>query len=462
MFTLDDLIINKKSKRLTYSDSRNQNSTEWNTRKTLLSDFQFLTRFLDSSFKTPICVYIGASSNINVLSSFFPNVIFHIYEAKRGCLTPSPKIVIFDEKFTINTALSYENVEDVLFISRPKVISVYKLRIQEYTKRGIIKFDAKGNPIGPYDLIREAKTVASERHEKLVSDMLEKQHEFCVLMKPKQAWLKFRLPYFIKGGPTSFTYFSGTAYWQPWAKSDSTETMLNPSTPYNNGEWDLLEYEEICSYHNNVTRSITTYPNIYTGDKNGIDYPELIDDYDSVAESMILKLYAQKVGSDDVRVVSAFSKLFTIKLNECYNTKYSLAKLRDPKFGAPMAYDPFAEKPKPVNLIQPSVAKSPSVVPVAKLPVPLAKSPAVLPVANVPLAKSPAVVPAIVPLAKSPAVIPTAKLPAIVPLAKSPAVVTLPSIAPTKLPAVVPLPSVAPTKLPAVVPMVLPAPNQRN
>ena len=132
-------------------------------------------------------------------------------------------------------------------------------------------------------------------------------------------------------------YLRGLVYWQVWAPQTSTETRLKPvrnvNGTYDTSEWSILEYEQWSYHHNAVVREQWRYKNIFTGTDEAIDVPELLNDFDSTAEAMILKLYLEKSGiRDPVQLyerVKQLSKLTTSVLNHNRADGLTFASLRN-------------------------------------------------------------------------------------------------------------------------------------
>ena len=102
--------------------------------------------------------------------------------------------------------------------------------------------------------------------------------------------------------------------------------------------WDCKVYESLMFYHNVVTREKTTYLNPFTHDNKPIMFPELLNDYDSLAEANIFREYLMKyknIKIDNIKEETLnLSKLLTSKLNERKpsKSKYTLSGLRKDTF----------------------------------------------------------------------------------------------------------------------------------
>jgi len=342
-FSLKDLTIGKHSLRTPYRrrTEESKKAVHWGQRKLLLSEIEFFTFYWDSTLiPNPLCVYAGAApgTHITLLSKMFPAFTFHLYDPSKFDITETDKIRIFNEYFTEDVAKRYSGRTDVFFVSDIRTADYKSIQREHLTKHGITEFDKEGAPIGPFDLIvmslREAETA---NEDKIWGDM-NMQQNWVQIMNPEHALLKFRLPYAIDGKDRIVQYLKGIVYWQPWAPQTSTETRLKPirnkSGIYDLADWSILEYEQWSFHHNVVDREENYYTNIFIHTNEPIDYPELLNDYDSVAEAMILKFYFEKSGVTDPTVLynktKDISRLITWHLNH-YRTDeniQTLAKIR--------------------------------------------------------------------------------------------------------------------------------------
>ena len=159
------------------------------------------------------------------------------------------------------------------------------------------------------------------------------QQQWVLIINPEYALLKFRPPYIYDNIPKTITYLDGTIYWQVWPGPTSTETRLVPSKDkdgnYMFRDYDCQVYEDQCFYHNSTVRETFVYENPFfevSGVVEPIDEAELLNDYDSLAETYILYNY---LGEDttDVEIVD-MSRQITAELNKFAVNEWSLEKKR--------------------------------------------------------------------------------------------------------------------------------------
>lgn len=334
IFNESDLIILQQSQRRKYENRGRFGDfgtvPHWGQRKLLLNEIEFLTNHWDPKLiPNPICIYAGAAvgTHITLLSTMFPAFTFYLYDPSPFSITENDKIKIFtgEEKgfFTDTVAESFANRKDVFFISDIRTSDWKKNLNTAFTKYGITEFDEFNQPIGDNDIIQQARDEASPVTEEEVWSDMQAQQRWVQIMNPEHALLKFRLPWPNDGVDKQFKYLKGIIYWQPWAPHTSTETRLKPvkdsSGKYELVNYSILTYEQQCFYHNTVSRELVHYKNIFTGTDEPIDFPELLNDYDSTAEAMILKQYFRKQGVKDINqsytIVKQLSRTITSILN---------------------------------------------------------------------------------------------------------------------------------------------------
>jgi hypothetical protein len=194
----------------------------------------------------------------------------------------------------------------------------------ELAKRGITNFDAQGLAVGDPRLIKESLAAADVLTEAQIWGDMVMQQNWVMIMNPVPAWLKGHFPYGGKaeGQSEIMQYLTSLVFVQPWRGQTDTETRLKPvrnaDGQYSLQDWNIVEYEEWAFYHNAHERELLVYANPFTGDSEPVDYPELMNDYDSVAEAFILKEYLEKTTTPETIMynsVKRLSELITRSLN---------------------------------------------------------------------------------------------------------------------------------------------------
>jgi len=405
-FTFQDLLITSNSPRLVYrKKTGNKNSVHWGQRKLLLSEILFFTEHWDKSLiPEPTCVYAGAAPGVHIdlLSKMFPSFNFILYDPApfaMNLLGNNPKIKILTGKngfFTNDEAKKYADRKDIFFISDIRTADYRginnEILIEEIKKsfpdveidenffnnlsehdydedsfkkqiinvllkaQGITEFDENHNPKGPYDLIKASISKADQLVEDKIWSDMNLQQTWVQIMNPEHVLLKFRLPYSLDGKDKIVKYLKGQVYWQIWSPQTSTETRLKPvrniEGKYELSDWSILEYEEWCFYHNVFVRQHMNYKNIFTNSTDPIASPELLNDYDSMGETYILKLYFNKIGDKDLQkmyeTVVDLSGLITWSINHYSSNRNikTLSKIRlsKNKFSIGIIHDPFIPK----------------------------------------------------------------------------------------------------------------------
>lgn len=206
---------------------RGLDELHWGQRKLLLSEIDFLTKYYDKFDDTQKYVlYIGASPghHINYLIKMFPDIEYILYDkVDTGVDIKNNKNVTFHKKYFTN-----EEAE------RYKGMNIFVI----CDIRGLgLKYTKVSN-----------KNVEKVADEIIYEDMI-KQKEWCKIIEPKSALLKFRVSW---NTPTT-TYFDGELYFQIWSGNESIELRLVPDMNKIK-MWDNKKIEEILFYYNTKTR----------------------------------------------------------------------------------------------------------------------------------------------------------------------------------------------------------------
>lgn len=120
--------------------------------------------------------------------------------------------------------------------------------------------------------------------------------------------------------PTAtYDYLYGYLFKQAWAPETSTEGRLVPVN--NTIAWDIKTYEGQMFYHNVVIREQFKFNNpLINKPIKGLDLPELTNDYDSMAEVIIIRDYLIKYVPDSKsnlqNNIISISRSITESLNE--------------------------------------------------------------------------------------------------------------------------------------------------
>jgi hypothetical protein len=299
--TDDDLIISERSPREQYRrrTQEEKKGVHWGQRKLMMSEIQFINLFWNSqNVPNPIFVYAGAApgKHIIMLSQMFPQITFHLYdpaEFSKG-LHDGKKIFTYQQLFTDEDAQRWSGRNDVFFVS--------DIRTADYTKMG------------------------EQENEQAVDSDMQMQQRWLQIINPVQAMLKFRLPYPDRWPSTTYNYLFGYVMKQIWAPQTSTETRLipirNEQGQWIATEWDIKAYEERLFYHNTIIREKILFLDPITLQKNPLDPPELLNDFDSMAEALILRDYLYKIADPRTQdpimlrdAVVELSRLLTLSIN---------------------------------------------------------------------------------------------------------------------------------------------------
>uniref|UniRef100_A0A7S3D3R6 Cap-specific mRNA (nucleoside-2'-O-)-methyltransferase n=1 Tax=Palpitomonas bilix TaxID=652834 RepID=A0A7S3D3R6_9EUKA len=216
----------------------------WGQRKLMLSEIEFLTLHASPGIT---CVYAGAApgTHLGLLSDMFPEVNFVLIDPSDFSVKPTPRICIRQEFMTHKVAEEFAG-KDILFVS--------DIRSADF------------------------KILSETEVEEAVSRDMTWQKEWHLIMKPKAAMYKFRLPW-VEG---STEYLEGDVYLPVWGPQTTTETRLIV-TSCNLRSWDHKLYEEQMFFFNNVAR--TEYF------EHDVESDGLCHCYDCTAEVVVLRQY---------------------------------------------------------------------------------------------------------------------------------------------------------------------------
>lgn len=314
IFNKTDLFVNPTDSELPYRrrNDEEKKAVHHGQRKLLLTLVQFLTLFWNPKKNPkPVVVYAGAApgTNIGIVSMLFPEIEFHLYDPSPFKIKASDKIHLYQQFFTDDDAKKWSGRNDVYFIS--------DIRTADYTK---------------------SKNL-DDNEEQIMKDM-EMQMKWFVIINPVEGHLKFRPPYTGGNRPERINYLYGYVFHQPWSPRTTTESRLVP-TRNNEGlwmfvSWSAQKYQDQMFYHNVIVRETYTYKNPFflnnksqENNQKNVDYPELLNDYDSLLETQIWIDYLNfRSGNYDKASVIALSRLITDKLSKGSKHKDTLELLR--------------------------------------------------------------------------------------------------------------------------------------
>ena len=197
--------------KIAYANQKNSNVLHRGQRKLLLAEVSFLAcnNHLSNSV-----LYVGAAPghHIKILANLFPHKMFYLYDPRDFDeeLYQFKNAKIFKQFFTSKDAAEYSGC---LFLSD----------------------------------IRTTGVDDKEDFEREVIDNLNMQREWCDIICPKLACLKFRLPY-LKN-ISEYEYYDGVIHLQPWSKFLSNETRLWTDCKKKK-RYIISDYEERMVFYN--------------------------------------------------------------------------------------------------------------------------------------------------------------------------------------------------------------------
>lgn len=242
--------------------------------KLFMSELLFLSK---NAKHTDTILYVGASPgyHLNLLIKMFPHCKFELWDPLPSEVKPGKNIKIYQSKFN-----------------------------DEFAKR----YEKKGTNILLLCDIRDTairETECDDNHARtdaiVDSDMLL-QMIWCRIIKPRKAYLKFRLPY----GSKIVRYMSGTIYMQPYGPL-STEARLSTSNYDKLVYYDSGEYDRKMAYHNMENRCrYFTSPEWY----KLIDEYKVCSTWDAVYSLYIVRAYVMRIQGHTTDTYSRAMELF--------------------------------------------------------------------------------------------------------------------------------------------------------
>lgn len=314
----DEYIKSKQKDSEYYQPESNFNTVKWGQRKLLMTElYLLLYEYPKLSIANPHLIYVGAApgNHIPFLAKIFTEVTFHLYDKSEFEFEPLPNTIIYKEFFTDSHAYNWYSIRD-------RCIFVSDIRSPDFKKEG---------------------KYTKEMENFIVRDM-SLQKKWIEIIRPKIFMLKFRLPYWIPESKYRKTktqkqlkntkdqkhkeelcriqdneiicnYLEGKIIKQPYTSPFSAETRLI-GQKISFRDYSLSSYESKMFYHNKYTRRDFRFSNPVSKNRV-IWYPELLDDYDSTYEIMILKKLLEKINEPVNEInIKKLSRSITIHLNE--------------------------------------------------------------------------------------------------------------------------------------------------
>ena len=264
--------INKNLERILTEESKYQKyipslsfgkaNIHWGQRKLLLSEIEFLTKFIPKYPNIDLIIYVGAANGLHIpfLSELFPKFSFILIDPAEFCEN------VYNMKNT-------EVIQKFMNINQAK----------EFRK----KYKKK------YFFISDIRVSVEE--EEIMKDMKD-QETWIKIMKPKASIIKFRLPW--DNNPEKpnedkiFEYIDGDIYFPVWGCKATTECRLMIEIPekqkIKTKFYNYEKYEGQCNYFKIYTRQ-QYYPYSIINEKlKNLKSLGLCHCYDCVSEVKIL------------------------------------------------------------------------------------------------------------------------------------------------------------------------------
>lgn len=235
--------------------------------KLLMNEVLFLAKYATNE----LVLYIGAAPGYHIgkLADMFPHLQFDLWDPDVFDVEKRDNIKLYNEYFTNKSTELYKD---------KKIILISDIRNRD--------IDTKGSD---YD-----------KMDKIVMEDMTYQMEWCRLIKPSIANLKFRLPFpdtiKEKKNISTYRYLTGTIYFQPFGKH-SMESRLVTRDYLTTTEYNIQEFIDKLSWFNYHYRCQK-----YTNDK----WQQIMYDYkfkkiwDIVFSLDIIELYLKSKSKEEV------------------------------------------------------------------------------------------------------------------------------------------------------------------
>jgi len=255
--------------------------------KLFFSELIFLTMHAKPGYTV---LYVGAAEGYHTskMADLFPDLKFDLWDPEPFHLEDRPNITLHNDFFTTEMAKKYaESGKQILFMC-----------------------DMRNLEIGKY------KTQISKMDVIVHNDMIL-QLQWCQIIKPIYAYLKFRLEYDIP----KTEYLTGTIYLQPYSKL-STEARLMTKDYSTMMTYNNLEFDGKMSYFN---AHIRCGKHKYKKWESIIKKYNLVNNWDNVVALHITHFYLRhmkrEVSMNDVGIL--FMEIINFHMKK-YGAKYNI------------------------------------------------------------------------------------------------------------------------------------------
>ena len=368
----------------------------WNDRSLVLAMIDFMNKYGDTKkYPVPLIVVDGIHNITDRVTSlwqsFYPHAYFYIY---------SPGNQVKNQSKTMN---------------------VYNKNIAAADIKQWHSFQQQRKSV----FFFSALPTSSDNWMDIQKQLLNQQ-QICAGISPEKCSLEFKIS--MGSMPISFNYPQQYLTKYVWGSSNKVRILAgNKITPI-----DLTKLKQQLAYFNN-TKSTLEYVNPFTGDKTPVAAPNLLNDWNSMAETMILSdFFKNKNTAYNAPAIKTYSdfisgNLSPVKKETLFNLRTAI-KAVTPTTVAPAKIAPATVAPAKIAPATVAPAKiAPATVAPAKI-APATVAPAKIAPATVAPAK---IAPATVAPAKiAPATVAPAK---IVPTTVAPAKIVPTTIAPAKI-----------------------------
>jgi len=326
-FTIEDTYVTPNDPTKEYQSRQylKKNVIQWGQRKLGLALIQFLVKYLPEfrplvEGSRPIVIYAGAApgENIAFAAKFFKNVVFHLYDPR-------------DYSINLNDPSVYLYQDDAGIKPEHRIILHTGKTQGMFTDDTARKWSEHQKTYGGVYFVSDIRSVGHDKQtmqefEEGVWRDMTAQARWHRIIRPVRSQFKFRLPYDLGTNSSirqmfpdmKIPYLPGIIYKGIYNKPTSTESRLVTSgNSIDDVLYDFKEYESKMFYFNTEVKEKFQFLNLLDDSFEPEYPPELLNDYNSTAETFIwidlLKYLGFPINKDNIKwFCDNFSKALSV------------------------------------------------------------------------------------------------------------------------------------------------------
>ena len=294
-FTVDNLYVSSSSDRTPYQAGEDLTPLLYSKKTCHILGLMLFLNIYGKDDDYCICV-ASDNSYVDIVAPLYPNIMFHVYG---GTSKTVDNVRYVNETLDDRTAEEYRSQRDntkwrlrsnvILFTSINSGIKVIEDVLISSGVKGEDQFIM--SKVANYvDAIEQGV----RDHQAVVIQDMETSRLLYEAIRPRDAFMRFRVPTNTTD-LNGMQMLEGILFWPVYGKEMFRDTWLKP-TSSNLSYWNSLDYESWIYHHNVNERLRSMYYNIFNDLPEFIYGNELLNDYDSSAEALILSMYIERDG----------------------------------------------------------------------------------------------------------------------------------------------------------------------